>query len=730
MKSWARRGAAIAAIALVMLSMANRALAAVPVIDSLGPQPVTPGGTLNVKAHGFTPSSTTVKLIWDNDATTLLFSGSADAAGNLDVNIVIPPASADGVHDIGACEATFDCPPATITHAPVEVSAVPPRFTSATPQPVAPGATLTFAGDHFGSSHSIKLFWNHFAADLGTTSSDAGGAISGSITVPAGTASGTYELEACQPAGGSSSHCLGGDSTTGVALQSVTVLAPAVPLVTTTTLRRVVTTTSSTSSSTTSSSTTTTSTAVSTTIAELKPPSQVAAAPQPVKANGVLASYDPRRHARDTVNLLIAAFALLTVSLAGGGSLVGGGGATAAAAAGRKSGSVGSAKVKHYKQRWEGGAPGDGSRLWRLPGTVSIDRFSSQVPPRVAPASPLLARVLTDGSYIRSMFGSAWVALPLAGVALGLIAVLNVHGHALPPTQSLMIAICVLGVFDALAGFLAALVFAAAVVVSGGWAGPDAGRTLLGLAGIWFAAPLIASAARPLRRPPATSREERWDRVADFFIASLIAAWAVQKMVRGLPGLSGFDLPIVSRADMIALAVLTAMVLRMAVETLASNLFPRRLAEVQPERLPHPPVVQRVIAIAVRTAIFLFIAVAFIGVRWQLFVGVTLFLVPQILKVFEDRFPNFTGIHRGLPKGIVKTVLMLIVGAVYAGVVFHRHRAPADLIADAFVLLSLPGLLLSLLDLIGREGPVRDMRWVERFAGAGVLVLGVFLALR
>jgi hypothetical protein len=226
------------------------------------------------------------------------------------------------------------------------------------------------------------------------------------------------------------------------------------------------------------------------------------------------------------------------------------------------------------------------------------------------------------------------------------------------------------------------------------------------------------------------TREERWDRGADFVIASLIAAWAVQKMVKGLPGLSGFNLPIVSRADVIALSVLAAMILRMAVESVAANLYPRRLSTVQPERLPYSPPVQRLAAIALRAAIFLFVAVAFIGVRWQLFVGTALFVIPQLLGIFEHHFPNFDRLHRGLPKGIVKTVLVLAVGVVFGAVVFHRHRPPADLIADAFVLLSLPGFALSLLDLVGRDGPGREMHWSARFAGVAVLATGIFLALR
>ena len=41
------------------------------------------------------------------------------------------------------------------------------------------------------------------------------------------------------------------------------------------------------------------------------------------------------------------------------------------------------------------------------------------------------------------------------------------------------------------------------------------------------------------------------------------------------------------------------------------------------------------------------------------------------------------------------------------------------------MLLSLPGLLLSLLDLFGRDGPGITLRWWQRIGGAALLVIGV-----
>ena len=95
--------------------------------------------------------------------------------------------------------------------------------------------------------------------------------------------------------------------------------------------------------------------------------------------------------------------------------------------------------------------------------------------------------------------------LPAAGLLLGAAVLLDTGGMSSPPTVGLLAAVAVLGVWDALAGFLAVTVFVAGVVITGHlWSAAEI-RTMLGLSVIWFAVPLIAGAARPLRRVAAQS---------------------------------------------------------------------------------------------------------------------------------------------------------------------------------------------------------------------------------
>jgi hypothetical protein len=107
-----------------------------------------------------------------------------------------------------------------------------------------------------------------------------------------------------------------------------------------------------------------------------------------------------------------------------------------------------------------------------------------------------------------------------------------------------------------------------------------------------------------------------------------------------------------------------------------------------------------------------------------------MFVIPQLLSIYEERVPNSPALHRVLPKGIVELVLMLLITtALGALLISVMNEKSEDFLANTFVLLSLPGFVLSLLHLIGRDGDDPSIGWGKRVAGVGLLVLGVLLAL-
>ena len=388
-----------------------------------------------------------------------------------------------------------------------------------------------------------------------------------------------------------------------------------------------------------------------------------------------------------------------------------------------------------------GAAGGDRSGTWRWPGTAALDAAGVRLPANLVRRSPLLARIVADGAYLRSILGSIAIVGPLLGVVLGLVAIDQAGGRALPPSTTLTIGIAALGVIDAAAGLAAVLTFVFGVAVSGGLDSNAALRTMLGLGALWFAIPVIAGAARPLRREPPRSRREFVERAEDFVIASLIGAWAVQKLVIALPGLSGHKLAIGSQADEVALWLLFALVVRMLGEQVASHFYPGRLAAVQPRELREPGRVQRVWAAVLRTGIFLFVAVVVAGSTWQLWTAGVLFLIPQVLAVFEGRFRKSAALGRLLPEGLVEVLIMLFLLTGLGALLLSTHAK--SLIADSFVLLALPGAALAILHLFAGErthdveGAADDAAgattarrwWAVQTAGAALLGGGVLQVL-
>ncbi len=610
------------------------------------------------------------------------------------------------------------------------------NFVSVTPQPVAPGQTLTVVTDAWETNAPLAFYWDGNAATPIATSTATGTTDAVTFTVPA-SPNGSHDLAACEAPPGPESGCLTTPSHYAVHVAAPATPPPATPRPVTPAPVHLHTTRPTVAPTPTPRPTLTATPAPTPAATPTVPPSSpapahAAVAPTaPSAGPGPLVPYDPTSEPRKVVDTQVAAFTLLALGTGGGGlalaSAVGGAaGHEARHRGGTAGGKVQSAKVKHVKDvAVEAPAPGDHSWTWRFPGTRWLDAVSLALPVRLATRSPLLARIVVDGSFLRSMVGSLTLVLDLAGLGLGILAVQAVSGHAVPPPAVLTIGIAVLGVLDSLAGLLAVGGFVIGVAVLGGIDSAPAVRELLGLCALWTVVPLVAGAARPLRRAPAASLQQRWDRGADFVIASLIGAWAVQKIVLGLPGLAGYHLPIAASANTAAIAVLVALVLRMALESVAARYYPARLATVHPAKVPRSGARQRLLATLLRTAVFVFIAVVVVGPSWQLWVGAAFFVVPQVLCVYENHFRNLPSIYRVMPRGLLKLVLMLFFAKLFGSLVLGAIHNSRTAIADAFVLLSLPGLLLSLLDLFGRDGPGITLRWWQRIGGAALLVIGV-----
>ncbi|MGH3458893.1 hypothetical protein [Aeromicrobium sp.] len=378
-----------------------------------------------------------------------------------------------------------------------------------------------------------------------------------------------------------------------------------------------------------------------------------------------------------------------------------------------------------------GEAFGDRSMTWRFPGWPRLDVLSVAVPALLSTRLPLVARVLSDAAYLRASLGVLWVLLPICGMALGVVAALGGSAAPLPPALALTATLLVLAVLDSATGIAAVLAFAAVTVARGGLTadGLELGegvRGLLGLGALWFVTPLVAAAARPLRRASEPGHVYGWDRFGDVVIAALLGGWAVQGIVGGLGDLTGKDLPITEHADALALLAIAAVVGRFGIEEVTATGYPRRLAAVEAVGVGEPATIHHLRGLAVRAALLAFFVGAFIGNCWQLWAGVTIFALPQLLALFGDRIPDLTRLAPAVPRGVTQVLVLVLVGTAIAYVLDSRAgngSAEREAIRNGFVLLSIPAATLEIVALLGGVEPAARWTWRRQLAGAAVVVV-------
>ena len=356
----------------------------------------------------------------------------------------------------------------------------------------------------------------------------------------------------------------------------------------------------------------------------------------------------------------------------------------------------------------------------------------------VAKISPLLSRTFNDAAPLRAFTGSFSLLLPLAALLLGIFAAVSVGGRAEPAVLAFMIPLLVLGVFDALAGLIGAVAFAVVVALSGGIVDASSVRTLIGVGLIMVGPGLIASSFRDIRRRRTSGRAATWERLTDLVVVPLIGAWTTIAIIQALPSLGALDFPITQQARLLGLVAFISLILKVLLEEAAARKVPGRMLAFSPTNLPDPSTAQQVVSAFVRTGAFLFIAAAFVGNVWQLWVAALLFLLPGLLALFAHRFKNSPALWQVIPDGVPLFALMLVFGLVVSVVLGNALGDVPDFAQTQFLWMAVPGFLLALLGLVAREPKAGDTRWytrptmtmVYRVGGVVMLIVTCVLAVQ
>jgi len=451
----------------------------------------------------------------------------------------------------------------------------------------------------------------------------------------------------------------------------------------------------------------------------------------PITERSDLPSYDPAQEPDKSKDLQVTAFAALAALSAGG-----------AAAASQKSGSDSNARREEEDSSKDGkdensqdGSDdksdeesddlasvsagdlkkierdpglGDLSRTWHAPLTERTDALFAGLITRISPHSPILARTIADGNYLRAIFGSLSSLLLIPGAIFGVLALQDTSGQALPPATWIVMAIIALATLDALAGFIGGLVFVCGVVLSGNFTTRDEVLTIAGLFIIFYAPALLASSIRPLRRM-AQDRDSLWERATDYGLVTLLSGWIMFKMIGALNALAGVQLVISFAAKDIAMWTSLFVLIRMLLEDLTTYLYPVRLSKSAGKFLEVDKI-QKVISLEIKLFIFIEIAKPFVGYNIKLVLGTLIFAIPSIIGIFfDDRFPKIPVLHRLLPSGAFKIVAMVFIGSIAAGFIQGLFSNPRTFLAWSFVVLAIPGLILSLLGKVAKK-PANDWK--------------------
>ena len=409
-------------------------------------------------------------------------------------------------------------------------------------------------------------------------------------------------------------------------------------------------------------------------------------------------------------------------ALAGGGTGAGGGGGSTAGGGAEMNEDVLDAlagadfdidRFKDVQPRW-----GDRLPWWRWRVASFWDAPSTWLSAVIAPISPLVSKLINDGSYLRAIFGPLSLVLPALGAWLALESLTLNDGLLLHPPVALYLWLVILGIFDAFAGSLAMTIFVLGSLPLMDFSSVADWRMLAGIVVSGFGPIVLARSIRDFRRRAPISRDDWLIRAGDIAFASLMGGWVAGLIIRALPALTGLTLPAANYVLTFQVYATIAIAARIMVEDVAARFFPSRMDLLTPDVIPGPPVAQILSAQVLRFVFYVFIASAFMGFGPVVWGAALLFMVPNILGFFSDKLPNFRVLWRFLPTGLAGLAMILgleIVLENSLGAFLGDH--PDFSIIFVFCLLGLI-IVMSTLAMMGREGGPREEHWTEskRFA--------------
>ncbi|MFM6981625.1 MAG: Ig domain-containing protein [Microbacteriaceae bacterium] len=370
----------------------------------------------------------------------------------------------------------------------------------------------------------------------------------------------------------------------------------------------------------------------------------------------------------------------------------------------------------HDESRW-----GDRLGLWKFSAIRAVDHLGAHLAESTSTLSPVLSRIINDGSYLRAMLGSISVLPYIAALILGVLAVdPSAENLAASALVVPMIAIVVLGVVDAFAGLIGVIALTITSVIVHPIVGLGDVRYLLSVFILGFAPIILATTFRKIRREPAGNRMDVWERIVDIALIAFIASLTTVSLVSGVPAFAGASVPLADHTMTIVVWVTAVAVARIGLEELAAAAFTARLDAVNPTEVSGPGIVQQWVSLAVKYAVLVIMIGDMVGWGWHLWVGAAVIFLPGLLSLTLPELPTFAWITQVMPGGLAALLAATLIGNWSTDSVTAVFGALPNFDELSFVLIPLPVILMAVLGMFASE----DDKWYRSRGLNSVYVLG------
>ena len=341
--------------------------------------------------------------------------------------------------------------------------------------------------------------------------------------------------------------------------------------------------------------------------------------------------------------------------------------------------------------------------------------------------SPVLSRILNDGSYLRSMIGSLTAFFYVAAVVLGAFAVNpGAEQMALSGNVGFLTAIVVLGAFDAFAGILGMSAFTIATLMNYPLADLGDLRYLLAVFISGFAPIILSTTFRKIRRPHMETRMDVWERVVDVFMLAFIASLTTLSLIGGIAAYAGASVPLADNANTIVVLVTAVALIRIALEELAARSFADRLDRINPTEVAAPPMVQQWVSLVFKYAVLVIMIGDMVGWGWWLWLGSLVMFVPGIIGMTFSELPKSKLLSQIIPGGLAALLLATLLSTWSSDLVGSFFGDSPMYGQLSFLLVPLPVIITAIVGMFSDGSEkwyvARKLTWVYMVGGIGVFV--------